>query len=175
MSDLQPAPTLKLEMGSFYIPKDDPSKPLGEDAHFISADKQTVGGWAAKGIDAGEYARELISNCATAVDAVAEVPTGIFLKSVLHTAFYVTTVARGSSTVCIVRLDGEELRAVYVGDSGFMVFREYKCIYKSPVQQKGFNCPYQLGMEPGLDEPGVALWPCVTVLAGDIVVVGTDG
>ncbi|XP_038896719.1 probable protein phosphatase 2C 55 [Benincasa hispida] len=181
MSNLPSAPTLKLEMGSFYIPKDNPSKPLGEDAHFISADKQTagvadgVGGWVTKGIDAGEYARELISNCAVAVDASTEAPAGDFLQTVLHTAFHMTTVARGTSTVCIVRLDGDELRSVYVGDSGFMVFRRYECIYKSPVQQQEFNCPNQLGREPGSDEPGVALCPSITVMAGDIVVVGTDG
>ncbi|KAE8649825.1 hypothetical protein Csa_012668 [Cucumis sativus] len=38
-----------------------------------------------------------------------------------------------------------------------------------------FNCPYKLGKEPGLNEPMDAMWRNVTVMAGDIVVVGTDG
>ncbi|KAM7508919.1 hypothetical protein LguiA_019372 [Lonicera macranthoides] len=65
--------TLKMVAGSFYIPKKNPLKPLGEDAHFISPRHQTlgvadgVGGWARRGIDAGEYARELMNNCVYAL------------------------------------------------------------------------------------------------------------
>ncbi|KAJ7948763.1 putative Protein phosphatase 2c [Quillaja saponaria] len=59
--------------GSFYLPKDNPKKPQGEDAHFICLEKQTlgvadgVGGWAKKGIDGGEYARQLMKNSLIAV------------------------------------------------------------------------------------------------------------
>lgn len=54
---------------SYYIPKDNK---LGEDAHFICADEDTVGvadgvgGFAKQGIDAGEYARSLMINSADA-------------------------------------------------------------------------------------------------------------
>ncbi|KAH0986468.1 hypothetical protein GBA52_013645 [Prunus armeniaca] len=59
---------MKLVCGSCYCPKDNPKKPLGEDAHFISHFAQTigvadgVGGWARKGIDAGEYARGIMNH-----------------------------------------------------------------------------------------------------------------
>ncbi|CAL2228079.1 unnamed protein product [Prunus armeniaca] len=45
-----------------------PGKPLGEDAHFICHDAQTigvadgVGSWARKGVNAGEYARGLMNH-----------------------------------------------------------------------------------------------------------------
>ncbi|KAH0986537.1 hypothetical protein GBA52_013714 [Prunus armeniaca] len=34
---------MKLVCGSSYFPKYNPEKPLGEDAHFVSHDAQTVG------------------------------------------------------------------------------------------------------------------------------------
>ncbi|CAL2273774.1 unnamed protein product [Prunus armeniaca] len=45
-----------------------PGKPLGEDAHFIYHDAQTIGvaddigSWAKKGVNAGEYARGLMNH-----------------------------------------------------------------------------------------------------------------
>lgn len=59
--------------GSFYLPKDNRSKPEGDDAHFICEEKQTigiadgVGGWTQKGVNAGEYARELMINSVIAL------------------------------------------------------------------------------------------------------------
>ena len=32
-----------------------------------------------------------------------------------------------------------------VGDGGFVLIRGGKIVYKSPVQEHKFNCPYQLG------------------------------
>ncbi|KAK6773785.1 hypothetical protein RDI58_029023 [Solanum bulbocastanum] len=61
-------PCQKMVVGSVYLPKDNPNKPLGEDAHFMYELYQTigvadgVGGWALQGIDAGIYARELMKN-----------------------------------------------------------------------------------------------------------------
>lgn len=173
-----PNPILKMKFGSFYIPKDNPSKPLGEDAHFISAAKQTagvadgVGGWAAKGIDAGVYARELMANCAAVV--ANERGGRVDLGKVLAMACS-RTAARGSSTACMVSLDGAVLRSALVGDSGYAVFRDKKCIHRSPVQQRGFNHPYQLKREPGPSDLGYASREEVPVAAGDVVVVGTDG
>lgn len=42
-------------------------------------------------------------------------------------------------------LDGDELYAANLGDSGFMVVRGGNIIFQSPQQQHGFNYPYQLG------------------------------
>ncbi|KAF3638535.1 hypothetical protein FXO38_08604 [Capsicum annuum] len=64
---------LKLNSGSFYLPHPAKAKTGGEDAHFVciltpaicAADG--VGGWAGLGIDAGLYARELMSHSSTAI------------------------------------------------------------------------------------------------------------
>lgn len=65
---------LKMEVsGAFYIPKQNPSKPLGEDAYFLSPEYNAfgvadgVGGWAKHGVDAGRYARLLMRNSLNAI------------------------------------------------------------------------------------------------------------
>ena len=55
---------------------------------------------------------------------------------------------QGSCTVCILVLKGNQLHAANLGDSGFLVVRNEKVVYKSKQQQISFNCPYQLHM-PG--------------------------
>ncbi|XAR68455.1 Phosphoprotein phosphatase [Bertholletia excelsa] len=165
-----------MEATSFYIPKPNKLKPQGEDAHFICQHRQIfgiadgVGGWARKGIDAGEYARELMANSVTAVhrQPQEEVDPKVILKEA-----YLNTEARGSSTACILTLNGHILHAVNVGDSGFILIRDGKVAYKSPTQQHGFNCPYQLGNTK--DDPSVAEELKISVIPGDIVVAGTDG
>lgn len=61
--------TLKLNSASCYLPHPDKEETGGEDAHFIYDEQAIgvadgVGGWADLGIDAGQYARELMSNYA---------------------------------------------------------------------------------------------------------------
>ncbi|GMP31695.1 hypothetical protein CsSME_00005806 [Camellia sinensis var. sinensis] len=102
--------TLKLQSGSCYLPHPDKEKTGGEDAHFICEDKQAigiadgVGGWADVGINAGHYARELMSN---SVAAIQDEPRGsIDPAGVLEKAHSITK-AEGSSTACIIALTNQ--------------------------------------------------------------------
>ena len=52
---------------------------------------------------------------------------------------------QGSSTACVLALEGDTLHAANLGDSGFMVVRRNKVHYKSRSQQHQFNFPFQLG------------------------------
>ena len=52
---------------------------------------------------------------------------------------------QGSSTACILALEGATLHAANLGDSGFMVVRRNKVAFKSRSQQHQFNYPFQLG------------------------------
>lgn len=99
--------TLKLNSGSCYLPHPDKEDTGGEDAHFICTDEQAigvadgVGGWADFGVNAGLYARELMSN---SVNAVQEEPRGsVDPARVLEKAHF-NTKARGSSTACLIAL-----------------------------------------------------------------------
>ncbi|CAA0812802.1 Probable protein phosphatase 2C 55 [Striga hermonthica] len=160
---------------SHYIPKENPSRPLGEDSHFISADPPIigvadgVGGWSARGVDAGEYARELMTHAARAVARGPIGPKNVLLKA------HSKTKSRGSSTACVAALDRRNniLRAANLGDSGFVVVRGGRIAYASPVQVHEFICPYQMG--EGNVGPQHADELVVGVEAGDVVVMGTTG
>lgn len=53
------------------------------------------------------------------------------------------------------------LRAINLGDSGFLVVRDGCTVFKSPVQQHDFNFTYQLENVNGGDLPssGQVCWP----------------
>ncbi|KAF5748576.1 protein phosphatase 2C 55 [Tripterygium wilfordii] len=170
---------LGMKVGALYFPKLDYSNPKGDDAYFVHEEKQTigvadgVGGWAKLGVDAGIYARKLMNNCVIALDY--EVKGDVDPRRVLQEAF-LSTKAEGSSTVCVISLrDDNCLHVVNVGDSGFMLFRNNQCVYRSPLQQHRFNFPYQLGNNENSDRPSDALEIKVFVEPGDIVVAFTDG
>ena len=55
---------------------------------------------------------------------------------------------QGSCTACILVLEGNQLHVANLGDSGFVVVRDNKVVYKSQPQQQFHNCPFQLYM-PG--------------------------
>lgn len=102
--------------GSFYLPKDDKLKPEGDDAHFICEEKQTigiadgVGGWKDKGVNAGEYARELMINSVNALHTErkgAVDPTRVLSQA------YLNTKLPGSSTACLLSLNGNVCNCVY--------------------------------------------------------------
>ncbi|XP_061370944.1 probable protein phosphatase 2C 55 [Gastrolobium bilobum] len=107
-----------------------------------------------KGIDAGEYARELIKNATVAVKQ--EPKDFVNLKRVLSHAF-MNTKAKGYSTASIVSLKKHVLHGVNVGDSGLMLFRNNRMLFRSPIQQQKFNTPYQLGNGLKTDSPDSAM------------------
>ncbi|KAA8544937.1 hypothetical protein F0562_019668 [Nyssa sinensis] len=147
--------TLKLLSGSCYLPHPDKEETGGEDAHFI-CDEQAigvadgVGGWADLGVDAGKYARELMSNSVTTIQE--EPKRSIEPARVLEKA-YSSTKAKGSSTACIIALTDQGLHAINLGDSGFVVVRDGCTNLRSPLQQHDFNFTYQLETGNGCDLP----------------------
>ncbi|KAK9275731.1 hypothetical protein L1049_022999 [Liquidambar formosana] len=166
---------LKMVAGAFNIPNERYSKPQGDDAHFICVDRETigvadgVGSWARKGVDAGQYARKLMSNC---VDAIQNEAKAVDPKWVLTQAYEKTDV-EGSSTACIITIRDHFLHAANVGDSGFVLIKKGSSVYQSPIQVRSFNHPYQLGKES--DGPSSAQVLKIPVKAGDVIVAGTDG
>ncbi|KAL9271504.1 putative protein phosphatase 2C 55, partial [Drosera capensis] len=148
--------TLSLRSGSCYLPHPDKEKTGGEDAHFICEEKRIigvadgVGGWADVGVDAGEYARGLMSNSVAAMKE--ELLGSIDPAKVLEKAHSQTKV-RGSSTACIIALSEEGIHAINLGDSGFLIIRDGSTVFRSPAQQYGFNFPYQLESGTAADVP----------------------
>ncbi|XP_022775283.1 probable protein phosphatase 2C 80 isoform X1 [Durio zibethinus] len=170
--------TLMLVSGSCYLPHPAKKEKGGEDAHFICANEQAigvadgVGGWADVGINAGEFARELMSNSVTAIQ---DEPKGSIDPARVLEKAHSGTKSQGSSTACIIALKEEGIHAVNLGDSGFIVIRDGCTVFHSPVQQHGFNCPYQLVSGYNGDLPSSGQVFRIPVLPGDVVVAGTDG
>ncbi|XP_039140161.1 probable protein phosphatase 2C 55 [Dioscorea cayenensis subsp. rotundata] len=170
--------SLKLLSGSCYIPHPDKEETGGEDAHFICVNEQAigvadgVGGWADIGVNAGLYARELMSN---SVSAIQEEPKGSIDPARVLEKAHSSTKARGSSTACIIALTDQGIHAVNLGDSGFIVVREGCTIFRSPVQQHDFNFTYQLESGNSGDLPSSAQVFTFPVASGDVIIAGTDG
>nr|DAD21732.1 TPA_asm: hypothetical protein HUJ06_023195 [Nelumbo nucifera] len=170
--------TLKLLSGSCYLPHPDKEETGGEDAHFICVDEQAigvadgVGGWADLGIDAGQYARELMSNSVT---AIKEEPKGSIDPARVLEKAHLTTKAKGSSTACIIALTDQGIHAINLGDSGFIVVRDGCTVFQSPVQQHSFNFTYQLECGNGGDLPSSGQVFTIPVAPGDVIIAGTDG
>lgn len=169
--------SLKLVSGVCYLPHPDKEETGGEDAHFIWDEQAIgiadgVGGWASYGIDAGQYARDIMSNAVTAIEE--EPKDSIDLTRVLEKAHSSTTVP-GSSTACIIALTDQGLQAINLGDSGFIVIRDGCTLCRSPVQQHDFNFSYQLESGNSNDLPNAAQVFKVPVASGDVIVAGTDG
>ncbi|KAF8768853.1 hypothetical protein HU200_007417 [Digitaria exilis] len=134
-----------------------------EDAHFGLAEAGVVG--VADGV--GGYRDD-------GVDASAVCPLTLLERA--HEAT-VEASTPAASTAVIVSLSGGALRWAYVGDSGFVVFRDGRILRRSRPQQHYFNCPYQLSSERdgSADEVADAEVGKVPAKEGDVVVVATDG
>ncbi|XP_074348743.1 putative protein phosphatase 2C 80 isoform X2 [Apium graveolens] len=169
---------LKLLSGSCYLPHPDKEETGGEDAHFICVNEQVigvadgVGSWADVGVNAGLYARELMSNSVGAI--LNEPEDGIDPARVLTRA-HSATKAKGSSTACIICLKEEGIHAINLGDSGFIIVRDGCTVFESPVQQHGFNFPYQLECSSRSDQPNSGQVFMIPVVPGDVIVAATDG
>ncbi|XP_044495981.1 probable protein phosphatase 2C 55 [Mangifera indica] len=169
---------LKLISGSCYLPHPDKEETGGEDAHFICVDEQAigvadgVGGWADVGVDAGLFARELMSHSAMAIQYE---PKGEIDPARVLEKAHSSTKANGSSTACIIALTSKGIDAINLGDSGFILVRDGSTIFQSPVQQHRFNFTYQLESGNTGDLPSSGQVFAIPVAPGDVIVAGTDG
>jgi len=127
------------------------------------------------GVDAGAYARLLMSNAKEEAEVLADEGELLSPQTILERAFYRTEVP-GSSTACVLALNGTTLHASNLGDSGFLVVRGGQAFFQSPQQQHNFNFPYQLGSVDSMsDQPQAAMRFELTVTPDDIIVTGSDG
>lgn len=96
------------------------------------------------------------------------------LAKVLNKALIIIQ-AKRSSIICIVMLKHNILYSINVGNSGFMIFKANKLVYKSSTQQYYFNIMYQLGKNESCNQMRLAKKSRFMVLLGDIIVLGTNG
>lgn len=87
-------------------------------------------------------------------------------------AYQYSAYVQGSSTCCILVLDGTHLRAANLGDSGFMIIRGLEIVYRTKEQQHSFNFPYQIGTGSA-DKPQHSQRIQVEVQPDDLIILGT--
>jgi len=165
---------------------------FGDDACFIQRHKNIhvagvadgVGGWRKYGIDPSEFSRRLMKICSELVLKGEFEPSSP--QDLIARAFRVLSLPPrpiGSSTACVVVLHHNVLYTANLGDSGFLVMRKGKIIYKSKEQTHYFNAPFQLSLPPESvlnqgyisDSPEKAELDRIEVESGDLVVLATDG
>jgi len=149
----------------------------GEDAYFLSEDMTVigvadgVGGWGDIGVDSSLYSKSLMEGGKLASEG--EFPSRDPVE-IMNEAYIYSSCVQGSSTCCIIVLDGVHLTAANLGDSGFMVLRGQNIVYRTKEQQHSFNFPYQIGTGSA-DRPDHSQRIAVTVQPGDVIIAGTDG
>eukprot|EP00051_Salpingoeca_urceolata_P030280 m.492497 g.492497 ORF g.492497 m.492497 type:complete len:587 (-) comp32888_c0_seq1:25-1785(-) len=171
----------------------------GDDAYVVDVSKGAclvgvadgVGHWRHKGIESGQFSVGLLNAAWEAFldhhssgnDDDTHSNAAVDASDLLAVAFEQVRQqgVQGSSTACLLTLESSTglLRAANIGDSGFMVvrdvYREAEVVFRSVQQEHYFGYPFQLGHHSSSDCPSEALTTNVSVLPGDLIVVGTDG
>ncbi|XP_004955098.1 putative protein phosphatase 2C 24 [Setaria italica] len=166
---------LRMVFESCYIKDHDEDAHFGHAAAGVVGVADGVGGYRDR-VDASAFSRGLMNNAY--MEVVTAAPgTHVCPRTLLERAHMMTAAAGtpAASTAVIVSLAGRTLKWAYVGDSGFLVFRDGRILARSQPQQHSFNCPYQLNSERDGTSVAEAEVGEVPAKEGDIVVVGTDG
>eukprot|EP01110_Echinostelium_bisporum_P009383 TRINITY_DN33051_c0_g1_i1.p1 TRINITY_DN33051_c0_g1~~TRINITY_DN33051_c0_g1_i1.p1 ORF type:complete len:344 (-),score=123.31 TRINITY_DN33051_c0_g1_i1:60-1091(-) len=167
----------RLNVGVSQIPHPAKVAKGGEDAYFLSDDRKVigvadgVGGWADIGVDPALYAQSLMEGSKLAAENALGSRDPV---DIMQDAYRYSSSVHGSSTCCILSLEGLRLNAANLGDSGFMVVRGSQIVYRSKEQQHSFNFPYQIGTGSA-DKPEHSMSITVDIQPGDLVIAGTDG
>lgn len=167
----------RLSVGVSIIPHPAKREKGGEDAYFVSDDLRVlgvadgVGGWGDLGVDPALYSRMLMAGAKYITD---NTPSQRDPQEIMSESFHHAVDVQGSSTCCVLVLEGNLLRTANLGDSGFLVIRNGKMVFRSKEQQHSFNFPYQLGTGSS-DRPEHASCVVLGVQPGDLIIVGTDG
>mmetsp|Transcript_28658 Transcript_28658/g.52680 ORF Transcript_28658/g.52680 Transcript_28658/m.52680 type:complete len:371 (-) Transcript_28658:1403-2515(-) len=196
LSSLITGNVLVFKQAATYLPHPDKVHYGGEDAHFLTdygggamGVADGVGGWQESGVNPAEYSRTLMrlskaylegsdifsEQAEARKEGVLIDPRGAINAAHLHTK------VPGSSTACVIQLDqtNRALVAANLGDSGFVIIRDGKNLFKSKPLQHYFDCPLQFGAFPeyveATDTADMADVYSIPLRRGDVIVAGSDG
>lgn len=130
-----------------------------------------VGQWSLEGINAGQYAQELLENCEKIVLDSKSVPMTKPEEVLIRSA--AESQSPGSSTVLVAYFDGQVLHVANIGDSGFIAIRNGAVFNRSSAMVHGFNFPLQI--ERGDDPTEFIEGYKIDLDEGDVIVAATDG
>jgi protein phosphatase PTC7 len=177
LHSIEPLIHRRLSVGVSAIPHPAKVAKGGEDAYFLSTDMKVigvadgVGGWADIGVDPALYSKSLMEGAKLSVESPLSARDPV---EVMSEAYQYSTCVQGSSTACIIVLDGTHINAANLGDSGFMIIRGLEIVYRTKEQQHSFNFPYQIGTGSA-DKPHHSQRITIDVQPDDLIILGTDG
>lgn len=128
-----------------------------------------VAGRTKEGVISKIYAREL---CRLTAEYVAGAGQR-YIVDALNNAV-MNNREPGTSTACVASLSQGHLRGVNVGDSGLIVFRDGRNIFKTERQQHSFKIPFRLGFSSN-DKVEDGEHFDFPTRVGDLIVMGSDG
>jgi serine/threonine protein phosphatase PrpC len=177
LHSIEPLIHRRMSVGISVIPHPAKVAKGGEDAYFLSTDMKVigvadgVGGWGDIGVDPALYSRSLMEGSKLSAESPLSTRDPV---EIMSEGYQYSTYVQGSSTCCIITLDGNYINAANLGDSGFMVIRGLEIVYRTKEQQHSFNFPYQIGTGSA-DKPHHAQRIQVEVQPDDLIILGTDG
>jgi len=177
LHSIEPLIHRRMSVGLSSIPHPAKVAKGGEDAYFLTTDMKVmgvadgVGGWGDIGVDPALYSRSLMEGAKLSAETPLSPRDPV---EIMSEGYEYSRYVQGSSTCCILVLDGQQLRAANLGDSGFMVIRGLDIVYRTKEQQHSFNFPYQIGTGSA-DKPQHAQRITVEVQPDDLIILGTDG
>lgn len=177
LHSIEPLIHRRMSVGVSCIPHPAKVAKGGEDAYFLSTDMKVigvadgVGGWGDIGVDPALYSRSLMEGAKLSVENPMNPRDPV---EVMEEGYQYSAYVQGSSTCCVLVMDGTHLYAANLGDSGFMVVRGLEIIYRTKEQQHSFNFPYQIGTGSA-DKPQHAQRISIEVQPDDLIILGTDG
>ena len=158
---------------------------IEKDGRILLAVADGVGSWRKKGINPALFSRALCSylrhaflgstNNASLVELIKE-----SFDSLVKDTLQVNVGGRpfGSSTVCAAILEGDEAKVANIGDSGLLLVRQGKVVFRTEVQQHRFNAPFQLLHGPDgriRDMTEKAQQANLKLQPGDVLMLASDG
>jgi protein phosphatase PTC7 len=177
LHSIEPHIHRRMSVGASCIPHPAKVAKGGEDAYFLSTDMKVmgvadgVGGWGDIGVDPALYSKSLMEGAKLAAETPLSPRDPV---EIMEEAYQYSSYVQGSSTCCILVLDGTQIRAANLGDSGFMIIRGLEIVYRTKEQQHSFNFPYQIGTGSA-DKPHHSQRITIEVQPDDLIILGTDG
>lgn len=177
LHSIEPLIHRRMSVGVSCIPHPAKVAKGGEDAYFLSADMKVmgvadgVGGWGDIGVDPALYSKSLMEGSKLSAETPLSLRDPV---EIMSDGYQYSAYVQGSSTCCVLVLDGTQIRAANLGDSGFMIVRGLDIVYRTKEQQHSFNFPYQIGTGSA-DKPHHAQRIQVEVQPDDLIILGTDG
>nr|CCA14913.1 protein phosphatase putative [Albugo laibachii Nc14] len=167
----------------------------GEDSYFVADTflgvADGVGGWNENGVDPGQVSRSMMRNASNFIQEQGQSPFQT-LQYAFQQMLGDPNVEAGSTTACILQINsvrsktGDKFVPVLayanLGDSGFVVIRNGKILFRSEFQYYG-RAPYQLAKVPPQfkeygaieNQPRDAKLGDIELQVGDVIVLATDG